>query len=131
METERKVARIASTFLGVEDHGILTAYLNCEGEGWGQCAGGYAFDGGRRDFKGLIPGWQAAHFIRRICEVAGVDKWEDLPGQLVYLISTHTRVQAIEACNLTNKRGKGRFDFSELSGPRPGDLPAIEAKEVR
>lgn len=33
-------AKVASTFLGYEDHGMLTVFLNMEGAGWAQGCGG-------------------------------------------------------------------------------------------
>ena len=46
--SEIKNARITRTTLGVEDHGILTAFLHLEGDGWGIGFGGYALDEPRK-----------------------------------------------------------------------------------
>ena len=37
-------ARITSTMLGIEDHGILTCMLHLQQEGCGQAFGGYRLD---------------------------------------------------------------------------------------
>lgn len=44
MATEIKNARIESTMLGYEDHGILTAFVTVGGDGWGCGFGGYGLD---------------------------------------------------------------------------------------
>lgn len=80
---ERELAKIKSTFLGVEDHGTLTFSLDLEYEnGTGQGCGSYSFDvrGGK------VPQIATAAIIRRILSVVGVEKWEDLPGKMVYAL---------------------------------------------
>jgi hypothetical protein len=75
-----KNARIASTRLGIEDHGILTAYIILDLEGGsGQGFGGYQFDFYPRSGRVHLP--QGSHFIRRVLEVIGADYWEELPGK--------------------------------------------------
>lgn len=80
-------ARIVSTTLGLEDHGIFTCYLRLEyGDGVAQSFGGYELDqynddaGMRRDFNG-----SGLEFIRSVIDVVGVADWEALKGQLVRL----------------------------------------------
>ncbi len=70
-----KNAFIKRTFLGVEDHGILTYFLHLEGSGWGQGFGGHICDG---NFLAVS--------IRKILETLKVESWEKLPG-------THIRMQ--------------------------------------
>lgn len=65
-------ARIKSTSLGYEGHGILTFYLYLEGAGWG-CG----FGGLRSDGQGL------GAALKAIFAVLGVDSWEKVAGQLV------------------------------------------------
>jgi len=88
MNTEPKIenARIISTMLGAEDHGIFTASLILEGDGW-QCAfGGAALDKPSKDrtrepFRvGCAYGCE---YIRRLLEVLEVPSWEKLAGALV------------------------------------------------
>ena len=79
-------AKIRSTMLGIEDHGILTFYLHIEANGWGQGVGGYCLDGANpekdhtKPRPGFGPGLTA---IRQILETVGVDRWEKLPGTLI------------------------------------------------
>lgn len=76
-------AKIANTMLGFEDHGIMTFFLYLEWPGAGQGLGGFAIDIGSRESgerRGFGAGISA---IRKILEVVGVQKWEDLKGKLV------------------------------------------------
>jgi hypothetical protein len=71
-------AKISSTMLGVEDHGIMTFSLMMDMGGTGQGFGGYALDGK----SGTIGHAKSITAIRKILETVGVDKWENLKGQL-------------------------------------------------
>jgi hypothetical protein len=79
-------ARIASTMLGYEDHGILSSMLHLELGGGGQQGfGGYTLDdrpaeeygGDRRPYVG------AGLWLAQVLRVVGVSKWEDLKGKHV------------------------------------------------
>lgn len=76
------IAKIKSTFLGIEDHGIFTFAIHLDyggsGQGYGHiCLGSAAHP----DADGLT-----FRFINRILEACGVDNWEKLPGRTVYAI---------------------------------------------
>ena len=82
-------AQIESTMLGYEDHGIMTCFLNLKQDGSGQGFGGYGLDNrpakdknGHR-FGDRRPSKLSGFWIKRILEVVGVEKWEDLPGKYV------------------------------------------------
>ena len=67
MSREIVNARIRSTTLGVEDHGIFTAWLNLDYGGSGQGFGGWALDGKpvKRDAHSRRPGTAyGCEFIR-------------------------------------------------------------------
>ena len=64
-------AKISSTMLGLEDHGILTFWIQLELDGRGQGFGGYGIKG--VDMAALLP----------ILKIAGVDQWEKIPGKHV------------------------------------------------
>ena len=82
-------AIIESTMLGYEDHGIMTCFLHLKQSGSGQGFGGWCLD--NRPPKGKDgyrqgdrePSRLAGFWIKRILEVVGVDKWEDLVGKHV------------------------------------------------
>lgn len=70
MSTRVVNARIESTFLGVEGHGIFTAYLRLSYGGIQQSFGGY-----------FLNGSACALFVKRVLEVVGTHEWEKLPGK--------------------------------------------------
>lgn len=72
--------RIKSTMLGREDHGILTAFLNLEGNGCGQEFGGWSLD------SAGSPDAAAGFWISRVLEVVGANEWEGLPGKYVRVV---------------------------------------------
>lgn len=65
-------ARIDSTFLGREDHGIFTAFLYLDYGGGGQGFGGY-----------VLKDKYAYVFVSRVLETVGASSWENLPGKHV------------------------------------------------
>lgn len=73
---EVKNARIESTHLGKEGHGIMTCMIMLDYGGAGQGFGGWSLGGE----------W-GMEYINKVLEVTGVECWEDLPG-------THVRVKA-------------------------------------
>jgi hypothetical protein len=79
-------ARIASTTLGIEDHGIMTFFVHLEWPGAGQGCGGFALDRPKNpnDYSAERVGHGPAIVaIRKILETVGVDNWEDLKGKLI------------------------------------------------
>lgn len=85
------VMKIKRTRLGTEDHGILTAYLDCRSDGGsGINIGGYGLDepvweGGTSysdggEFKGRVPTAYGFDHVLQIMKTAGVGTWEDLVG---------------------------------------------------
>lgn len=79
-------AKIKSTMLGFEDHGIFTAYITLEGDGWGQGFGGFTFcepikDGGRFLYRRGTA--YAASYIMALLKALDLERWEQLPGTLV------------------------------------------------
>jgi hypothetical protein len=75
---------IKSTMLGLEDHGILTAFIQCEFDGSGQGFGGFGFDQPIKDQDGNFlhregVAW-GMEFIRRVLETLDVRSWEELKG---------------------------------------------------
>ena len=75
-ETLNAIIQKADIF--IEDHGMLTAFLDCKLEWGNQGFGGYHLDemtSPRLNFCGL--------FIRQCLEIAGVDHWHQLPGKCI------------------------------------------------
>ena len=82
-----QVATIDSTFLGWEDHGILTAYLQCNWPGMGIGVGGFGLDKstGAPDYARVGTAYGLDH-IMRLMQTVGVHKWEDLKGKTVIIL---------------------------------------------
>lgn len=86
--SEIRNAKIKTTFLGVEDHGIFTSIVHLEWEGAGQGFGMY-------NIGGKFPSNMGTKFLRELLEVVGVEKWEDLPGTFVRVKSGSMKIHAI------------------------------------
>lgn len=98
MMSEQIITRnavITSTSLGPEDHGIFSAYIQLDYSGSGQAFGGYALDRFNRINKEREGTAYGLEFIRRAMQVAGVARWEDLPGKYVRVKATSSKVHAI------------------------------------
>lgn len=80
-EIDIKNARIESTMLGIEDHGILTCWISLDYGSSGQGFGGYPFDKPDKKTGKRVGLSQMGTYIRRILEILGVDTWEELPGK--------------------------------------------------
>jgi hypothetical protein len=72
MTTQIENARITTTTLGIEDHGMFTYYVGLEMESLSVSFGGY-----------ILGGEFTTQAIKRLLETVGVEKWEDLPGKHV------------------------------------------------
>lgn len=104
-------AKITSTFLGREDHGILTLYLTVGGDGWGISIGGYALDEYSKELGCRVPTAVGFKSIDEILKVVGVDSWEKLKGQ-------HIRVENMglgqRITNIGNLIEDKWFDFRDF-----------------
>ena len=88
-------ARIRSTQLGIEDHGVLTAFLHLEYAGSVQGFGGYALDDWReKEGRRVGTAW-GMEFIARVLALVGAEKWEDLPGHYVRADCDYSKVHRI------------------------------------
>jgi hypothetical protein len=89
-------AVIDGTMLGVEDHGILTAFVYLDyGDGIHQGFGGYALDEYDRERKRRKGTAFGAEFIRDLLDAVGVSQWEKLKGVNVRVRADHGKVYAI------------------------------------
>lgn len=84
-----QLAKIESTSLGYEDHGILTAYLNCRWASGGIGIGGFCLDEpkdrGSRDYTRVGTAYGLDHLIR-LMETVGVNDWEGMVGAQVVVL---------------------------------------------
>jgi len=73
-------AKISSTRLGYEDHGIFSADLQLDYGSSGQGFGGIAMDGWNEEKKER-EGWpHGITFIGQLLHAVGAETWEALPG---------------------------------------------------
>jgi hypothetical protein len=96
-EPETKNAKIKSTYLGIEDHGIFTAYLDLDYGGSGQGFGGMSLDGppGDGGEGNRIGSAYGAEFIMRVLRTLEVGSWEKLPGTHCRALSSWGKVHSI------------------------------------
>lgn len=80
---EIRNAKITSTMLGREDHGIMTFIVFVEFGACGCGIGGYAIDQHDRPSKSRVFSAKGLEAISKILETVGVEKWEDLPGKYI------------------------------------------------
>lgn len=91
---EIRNARIKATSLGVEDHGLFTAVVQLEGEGWGQGFGCFNF-GSFTEGPTPEQARNLGRFILGVLRVVGADSWEQLPGKVVRIDHDTGRVYRI------------------------------------
>ena len=87
-----QMATVKSTHLGIEDHGIVTAYLHCEWPGGGIGVGGYCLDTPVKDEADKFLGREGTAYgldhIMRLTQTVGASSWEDIPGKHVIVLFT-------------------------------------------
>lgn len=114
MVTDWKLARIRKTMLGYEDHGILTFSIDLEyvepgfgigstGQGFGNFCMDRHVDKKDPEYIGRRRGTEfGCDLIVGLLWSVGVDKWEDLMGQFVWVQSEHTQVHRIMGIKTNN-----------------------------
>lgn len=110
----KEIAKIESTMLGYEDHGILSTMLFVNYGGSSQGVGGYALDSYDKEAKRRIGTAYGCEFIIRTMKACGVDSWEKVKGRTIYVLKENDswgKVLGIE--NLPTERGN-RFIFADL-----------------
>ncbi len=124
-EYRKDIAKIKSTMLGIEDHGILSCMIQVEyGGGSGQGIGGYCLDAPLRGADGKfikrVGTAYGMEFVARIMRACGVSKWEKLVGRTIFVLQNlpegasalgTSNVVGIE--NLPTEPGE-RFVFADL-----------------
>lgn len=79
-----KNARITSTMLGREDHGVMTFMLYIEFDSGTSCGvGGYVLNEYDPKAKTRIFKPESMEVISKILDVVGVSSWEELPGKYI------------------------------------------------
>lgn len=76
-------ARITSTMLGREDHGIMTWMIYIKASNFSCGIGGYCLDEYDKETKTRVFRAESMESVSKLLDVVGVDKWEDLPGKYI------------------------------------------------
>ena len=79
-------AKVNSTSLGYEDHGILTAFVHLDYSGSSQGFGGYSLDSpsiDREVSRNRLPHLACGHFIMGVLRVTKASDWESVKGCVV------------------------------------------------
>lgn len=94
MDLETKNAVITSAVITAEDHGLLSAWLHLDYGGIGQGFGGNVLYLPKPFAHHELKSY-AGHFIWRVMEVAGVEKWDQLKGKTIRARANHCGVASI------------------------------------
>ncbi len=86
-----KNAQIRSVWLGVEDHGLVTAWVNLDYGGSSQGFGGWNFGAASKPITSAF----GIEYLRRLLETVGVKSWEELPGKVVRVDADFAKVYRI------------------------------------
>jgi hypothetical protein len=115
----KEIAKIRNTTLGYEDHGIFTLWLHVDYGGAGQGIGGYALDEYiKREGEGPLRGDRfgtsyGMQFIIEVMKAVGVEKWEDVPGKTIFVLTDDSQ-KVIGIQNLPTEPGQ-QFLFEHLT----------------
>ena len=115
-------AKVDSTFLGVEDNGILTFTITVGGDGWGQGFGTYGC--GRYDEKlGRQVGTEfGMESIARVLDALEVAQWEKLKGTPVRIIRYKPRGMIVAIGNYIKDKW---FNIEEYSNEYGKEHPEV------
>lgn len=101
------VMRVKSTHLGGEDHGVFTAYLNCEARGSGVGLGGRSMDEYDKETEKRVGTAYGLDLIAQMISTVGVGSWEKIPGKDVIVL--HEQISMLGSipvgfCDITAER---------------------------
>ena len=85
-EYETKNMKITGASISMADHGVLTFYIDLEGDGCAVSFGSYVIGKdylGAKEFSGCATGIEC---LMRIMDTIGVERWEDLKGKYVRMV---------------------------------------------
>jgi hypothetical protein len=112
---EIKNAKIVSTMLGREDHGIMTFMITVCFDSYGQGIGGYGLDYYDRGAGQRVYSAKGLEAISRIFDVVGVDKWEDLKGKYIRIKDNGLNSSIDEIGNLMEDKWFNLREFFSMS----------------
>lgn len=107
-------ARITGTNFGIQEDGSMVFYLTLEAGGKVYHVGGIALDHYDADTGCRVSFGRGMHAIRRVLEVAGVSRWEDLPGTFLRVEESAWGTMVFRIGNILEDRW---FDIREFLAP--------------
>lgn len=108
-----KNARITSTMLGREDHGIMTYMIYIDAGSFSCGVGGFCLDEYSKNIKARIFRAKSMEAISKILDVVGVTKWENLPGKHIRFEDNGWGSQVTKIGNIIDDKW---FDMKEFFG---------------
>lgn len=81
-----RIAKIRKTFLGYEDHGMLTAILDVDYGSSSQGVGLYCIDAYDEETKERKPTIECGRWVQGILRACGVDSWEKVQGRTIIVM---------------------------------------------
>jgi len=110
---EKQLARVESVDLFIEDHGILTCFVNLhKEEGLHQGFGGYSLDGYDKKLKRRIGTAGGMDWVLRLLQIFHVDRLEKITGKMCYALYERDS-QLIKGIETLELDGKETFLISE------------------
>ena len=110
---EIKNAKISSTMLGREDHGIMTFMIYIDACDLACGVGRYCLDEFNPATQTRVFRSESMEVISKILEVVGVDKWEDLPGKYIRFEDNGFGSNVTKIGNIIDEKW---LDFEEFFG---------------
>ena len=110
---EIKNAKISSTMLGREDHGIMTFIIYIDACDFSCGVGGYCLDEFNSSTQTRVFRAESMEVISKILEVVGVYKWEDLPGKYIRIEYNGLGSTVTKIGNIIDEKW---LDFREFFG---------------
>jgi len=87
MENEEVLGKVEDAYIEIEDHGILTCWVQLDKEdGFHQAFGGYSLDSFDKDEDRRIGTAAGLDYILRLLQIFGVSKLEDIKGKMCYAL---------------------------------------------
>ena len=80
------IARIDEVWLGIEDHGVFTVHIGWDYGGLHHGTGHLCLDAYNRETEERVADGRGIIFLRRLCEICGVDEFAKIKGRTVYVL---------------------------------------------
>ena len=99
----KELARVESVNLEIEDHGILTCFVQLDKEeGMHQGFGGYSLDGFDKKAKRRVGTAGGLDWILRLLQIFAVGKLEDITGKMCYALydEADTTIKGIQTLEI-------------------------------